>query len=126
TLSPFFLSKYELTQGQWLRSSGANPCSYPPSSEFGGKITDLRHPVEQVSWEDCQRVLPRAALQLPTESQWEYGCRSGTSTPWWVGREREKLREAANLADAFCKANGGAASWQYEAWDDGYTAHAPV
>jgi formylglycine-generating enzyme required for sulfatase activity len=43
------------------------------------------HPVEQISWNDCQKWLPRLNLQLPTEVQWELACRGGTDTPFPVG-----------------------------------------
>jgi formylglycine-generating enzyme required for sulfatase activity len=126
TLSPCFIGKHEVTQAQWERMTGARPSRYGPGNEFGGKRVTVRHPVEQVSWEDCTRWLGRWNLALPTEAQWENACRAGTDTPWWCGREAKALEKVADLADAFCKANGGPASWPYEEWDDGYTVHAPV
>jgi formylglycine-generating enzyme required for sulfatase activity len=126
-LSPFFLSKYEMTQGQWKRFTGENPSLYGPDATFGGKQHDLRHPVEQVNWEDCMRVLYRLGLALPTEAQWEYAARACTATVWWTGNEKETLRGAANIADSFLKKNGGLASWRYEEWlDDGYSSYAAV
>jgi formylglycine-generating enzyme required for sulfatase activity len=126
TLAPFFLSKYAMTQSQWQWATGSNPSVYKPGSRFGDKVTTGLHPVENVSWVDCERWLQRMGLLLPTESQWEYAARAGTATPWWTGAERESLADAANLADAFCKRNGGPAGWNYESWDDGYAIHAPV
>jgi len=81
---PFWLGKYEVTQGQWKDVMGDNP------SRFSGN--DL--PVEQVSWEDamgfCAKLnkqesslgrLPAGyTYSLPTEAQWEYACRAGTTT----------------------------------------------
>ncbi len=128
SLAPFFLSKFEMTQAQWQRFLGKNPSMYGPDfRSIGGKRVSLRHPVEQVSWEDCQRALVRLGLVLPTEAQWEYGARAGTTTPWWTGDDARFLEGADNLADAFCKENGGSSDFQYEEWlDDGYGAHAPV
>ncbi len=126
-LDAFFLSKYEMTQGQWQLFSGGNPSNYWPGTGFGGKTTTVLHPVEQVSWEDCTEMLGRLGLVLPTEAQWEYGCRAGTDTPWWTGRDKLDLDEAGNLCERFCKENGGPAVWAYEEeLNDGYTAHGPV
>jgi sulfatase modifying factor 1 len=129
TLSPYLLSKYEMTQGQWKRFVGVNPSRYSPGSSFrgfGGKLTTLLHPVEQVSWDDCVRVLGRLDLVLPSEAQWEYGARAFTDTPWSSGLEKEALTLVANLADAFAKANGAPSTWYFEAGSDGYVVHSPV
>ena len=78
---PFWLGKYEVTQGQWKAVMGDNP------SHFSGN----NHPVENVSWEDaiafCRKLnqmdgkKPQGYLySLPTEAQWEYACRAGTSS----------------------------------------------
>ena len=85
----FYLGKYEVTQAQWERVMGSNP------SRFKG--TD--RPVELVSWNDavefCKkltemekqagRVPEGMAYQLPTEAQWEYACRAGTTTEYSWG-----------------------------------------
>ncbi|NOT29479.1 MAG: SUMF1/EgtB/PvdO family nonheme iron enzyme [Planctomycetes bacterium] len=132
TLTPFFLSKYELTQGQWQRFVGGNPSRYGPhdyetSWNRSGRKMDLLHPVELVSWTTCMEVLARLGLDLPTESQWEYGSRGGTTSAWWTGSAKESLVGAGNVADTFGKKNGGPASWVYEEWlDDGNTVHARV
>jgi len=127
TLSPYLIGKHEVTQAQWKRMTGQGPSLYGPGQDFGGKKVTPSHPVEQVSWEDCERWLARWNLGLPTEAQWEHGCRAGTDTPWWCGREAKGLGTVANVADAFCKANGGPTSWPYtEEVNDGYVIHAPV
>jgi formylglycine-generating enzyme required for sulfatase activity len=128
TLSSYFLSKYEMTQGQWVRLTGRNPSSYGPSSEFNGRRHDLTHPVEQVTWTGCMELMARLGLDLPSEAQWEYGCRAGSDTPWWTGADRESLRGNVNLADQTAKKAG--ATWSsINDWpdlEDGWAVHAPV
>ena len=73
TLSSFHLCKYEVTQELWQAVMGSNPSKYK-----GGK-----RPVEQVSWEQCQRFITRLNqltsknYRLPTEAEWEYAARGG-------------------------------------------------
>jgi serine/threonine protein kinase/formylglycine-generating enzyme required for sulfatase activity len=127
-LSPYFLSKYEMTQAQWTRFAGRNPSEHGPATNFNGHQTDLTHPVETVSWLDGTRILTRLGLSLPSEAQWEYGCRAGTSTPWWTGENREALRGKVNLADqAFVRAGGlKSIAEDWPDLDDGWGVHAPV
>ena len=80
----FFLGTHEVTQGQWTAVLGRNPAVFRRGPDAP------RRPVESVSWDDCQRFL--AALnrrgagrfRLPTEAEWEYAARAGTTTrfPW--------------------------------------------
>ena len=80
---PFYLGVYPVTQGEYERIMGTNP------SHFKG---DPRLPVEQVSWEDAGNFVQRLSQQesarsyrLPSESEWEYACRAGTTTAYWFG-----------------------------------------
>jgi len=78
----FYMGATEVTQSQWKAIMGNNP------SKFKGDNL----PVEQVSWNDCQEFISKLNLQeggnkyrLPTEAEWEYACRAGTTTPFSTG-----------------------------------------
>ncbi|MBU0755486.1 MAG: protein kinase, partial [Planctomycetes bacterium] len=118
TLKPFLLSKYEMTQGQWLRVTGENPSMYRPGKMTGGIAISLLHPVEQVTWLDCTRVLACLKLRLPSEAEWEYATRAGTSTIYWTGDGDESLAGAVNICDSYAKNHGGPPTWKYGMWLD--------
>jgi formylglycine-generating enzyme required for sulfatase activity len=77
---PFCLGKYPVTQRQWELVTGANPSHFGPSPE---------HPVDSVSWADashfCELLSRRCGLtvRLPSEAEWEYACRAGTSAEFF-------------------------------------------
>lgn len=122
---PFFLSKYEMTQGQWERASGTNPSRYPVHILAGGHLHTALHPVESATWEECVRELGTLDLELPSEEQWEYAARAGTSTPWWAGSGPDELVGAVNIADRSARQTfAGSVVWPE--YDDGYLYHAPV
>ncbi|MBD1940005.1 bifunctional serine/threonine-protein kinase/formylglycine-generating enzyme family protein [Microcoleus sp. FACHB-68] len=81
-LQPFFLGKYPVTQVQWQAVMGNNP------AHFRGN----NRPVENVSWNDaiafCQKLSKKTGrnYRLPSEAEWEYACRAGTTTPFYFGK----------------------------------------
>ncbi len=86
---PFYLGKYEVTQDQWQKVMGANP------SLFQG---DPNRPVEQIWWTDVQAFIRKlnakeghSKYRLPTEAEWEYAARAGTSTAYSYGDDASLL-----------------------------------
>jgi len=82
----FWMGKFEVTQEQWQHIMGSNPSRF---REIG-----LRVPVEHVSWNDCQDFIRRmndrmrgGGFRLPTEAEWEYACRAGTTTALHNGKD---------------------------------------
>jgi formylglycine-generating enzyme required for sulfatase activity len=69
----FYLGRYEVTQGQWVARMGSNP------SYFAGQSDSANRPVEQVSWNTIQGYLSATGMRLPSEAEWEYACRAGTT-----------------------------------------------
>ncbi|MFT7462813.1 MAG: sulfatase activating formylglycine-generating enzyme [Pseudohongiellaceae bacterium] len=130
TLSPYFLSKYEMTQGQWIALTGHNPSNYSAGKIWADRKVTMLHPVEQVSWEGTMAVLPRWGLQHPTEAQWERAARGGTESPFWSGFDRETLQEplAANIADQTTveEGTGWSGNRDWPEFNDGWLTHAPV
>ena len=70
----FYMGKTEVTQAQWQAKMGSNP------SYFSGSSDSPSRPVETVSWNTIQTFNSATGLRLPTEAEWEYACRAGTTT----------------------------------------------
>ncbi len=104
TSKGFWLGKYPVTQEEWQTLMDENPSYFVPSQERIKKAdtTDTsRFPVEQVSWDDCQKYLKnlngkelpaalgKGSFVLPHEDEWEYACRGGKGNrrPFYFGDE---------------------------------------
>jgi formylglycine-generating enzyme required for sulfatase activity len=80
--SGFLLGKYPITQSEWLAVMGNNPSAFPDS---------LDRPVDSVNWQQaaefCRRLSGQAGqcVRLPSEAEWEYACRAGTSSEFFFG-----------------------------------------
>jgi formylglycine-generating enzyme required for sulfatase activity len=122
-----------MTQGQWQRLTGRNPSCYGPGLNWdrewlaSGDDASFLHPVEQVSWWDCEVWLSRCGLSLPSEAQWENGARSNTRTWFWCGVSRKSLQGNANVSDSYGRNHGGVGhDSPFGDLDDGATMHTPV
>ena len=88
--SPFALGRHEVTFAEWDACVAAGGCSHTPEDEGWGR--DDR-PVINVSWEDAQQYVAwlsgvtGATYRLPSEAEWEYAARAGTTTRYFWGDE---------------------------------------
>ncbi len=84
-ISPFFMGKYPVTQEQYQAVMGNNP------SHFKGSLESKQLPVGEVSWgkavKFCHKLSQKTGktYRLPSEAEWEYACRAGTTTPFYFG-----------------------------------------
>lgn len=117
---PFYLGIHEVTQAQYEQVMGKNPSHFtaagPGKESFAGMDTKS-HPVEMVSWNDavefCRKLSEKEQLKplynlageavtsvhgngyrLPKEAEWEFACRAGTTTKYWIGDKNEELMRA--------------------------------
>jgi formylglycine-generating enzyme required for sulfatase activity len=104
---PFFVGIYEVTQSEYQQVMGANPSSFSAAGNHADKVAGLdttRYPVESVSWDDavqfCRKLserpqerASRRVYRLPSDAEWEFACRAGTTTKWSFGDDREMMKE---------------------------------
>jgi formylglycine-generating enzyme required for sulfatase activity len=90
SVAGFFMGRYPVTQAQWRAVAGYEPIDHklnPDPSHFKGD----NRPVEQVNWDEAQEFCRRLSVKsgreyrLPSEAEWEYACRAGTTTPFHFG-----------------------------------------
>ncbi len=129
---PFWLGRFEVTQAEYQAVMGSNPSAYKGE----------RLPVETVSWHDAVafcakltdrerasgRLEPGAEYRLPTEAEWEYCCRAGTTTTFHFGKDVSVLWKYANYRDKSSGLPVGKDEWEKTdlEHDDGYQKTAPV
>ena len=93
---PFYLGLHEVTQGQWEAVMGNNPSYFK---------VDANRPVETVSWEEVQKFIDKLnareggiLYRLPTEAEWEYAARAGSTTTYSFGDDSGQLGKYAWFA----------------------------
>ena len=124
----FWFGKYEVTQAQWESVMNFNP------SEIRGE----NYPVGGVSWEDCSNFIHRVngflhcGARFPTEAEWEYACRAGTTTAYFWGDafDGDRTNECGNKKDirpvgsycgngwGFHDMHGNMLEWCYDLYGD--------
>ena len=93
----FYLGKYEITQEQWEAVMGSTPWSGEDHV-----VQNPHHPAVYISWDDAQRFIDQLndapgeeIYRLPTEAEWEYACRAGTTGRWSFGDDEGQLGDYA-------------------------------
>jgi formylglycine-generating enzyme required for sulfatase activity len=132
-IQSFAIGKYEVTQEQWYAVMSNNP------SQYKGRTL----PVEQVSWDDVQQFIEKLnqktgqKYRLPSEAEWEYAARAGTTTEWSHGNDESKLGNYAwysqnsgsktqavgqKLSNAFglYDMHGNVWEWTQDCWHNNY------
>jgi formylglycine-generating enzyme required for sulfatase activity len=137
---PFAIGRYEVTFREWDLCVAAGGCKYSPTDQNWGRGD---RPVINLSWLDAKEFVKwlsektGQSYRLPSEAEWEYAARAGTSTPYWWGREigtrQANCRECggagvqtspvgsfkSNAFGLFDTA-GNAAEWVEDCWNDNY------
>lgn len=110
TIRGFLLGRTEVTQGQWKAIMGSTPSSNQQCGD--------RCPVDSVSWDDAQAYLKKLSeltgkqYRLPTESEWEYAARAGSTSAYWWGDTAS--HEHANYGNDECCEGFAAGRDQWE------------
>jgi formylglycine-generating enzyme required for sulfatase activity len=139
--SPFAVGLREVTFEQWDKCVEGGGCKYRPDDHGWGRGD---HPVINMSWSDAKEYVTwlskktGATYRLPTEAEWEYAARGGTSTPFWwgrsVGAQHANCKECGTgksqrtLPVGSYKPNpfglydtaGNVAEWVEDCWNDNY------
>ena len=132
---PFYMGKYEVTQAQWRAVMGGNPSQFSNCDAC---------PVDSLTWNDTQDFLRALNLResdppyrLPTEAEWEYAARAGTTTAYSFGAEKDRLGLYAWYLDnaneqthpvgskrpnafGLYDVHGNVSEWVQDCWNESY------
>jgi len=108
-LSPFKMDKYEVTQKDFQAKMNGNPSLFP----------EANLPVDSVTWMEAKEYCRKVNKRLPTEAEWEYAARGGTTTQFYWGDQMEAGK--ANFCDRECALNV-----RFPEISDGFKNTAPV
>lgn len=150
---PIYLGIHEVTQAEYQNVMGTNPSHFSPNGPGQPVVAGMetsRHPVERVSSHDAvefcdklsqrEKLIPRPDVigyRLPSEAEWEFACRAGTTTKFWTGDDDTALEQAGwfgeNSSDRThavgeLKANpfglfdvhGNVWEWVQDGWEPGF------
>ena len=143
----FWLGTHEVTQGQWDAVMGGTDWVAPWVGQSHVQL-NADYPATYVSWEDVQEFIARLNdeeggryYRLPTEAEWEYACRAGTTTRWSFGDDEDHLKyfawyyfEDTPRSPTLKRANawglrgmhGNVREWVQDWYDEDYYANSPV
>jgi formylglycine-generating enzyme required for sulfatase activity len=151
---PFLLAVCPVTQAEYQRVMGTNPSQFSAEGKLSAKVAGQdtgRFPVENVSWPEavdfCRKLSERETAsgwkyRLPTEAEWEYACRAGSTTKWPFGDQESTLPNYAwflgNSGGAthpvgqkrpspwgLCDMQGNLRQWCADYYDPAYYAASP-
>ena len=126
----FWMSKYEVTHGQWKSVAGFHPEAMKGNENL---------PMQMIDWYECQTFLKKLGtkgagiFRLPSEAEWEYACRAGTQTPFFFGEtistdqahlERDTPKAVGSFpgnAWNLCDMHGSVREWCQDSWHEDYT-----
>ena len=157
---PRYLAIHEVTQAQYEKVMGKNPSHFAATGagkEAVAGVDTANHPVEMTNWNDaadfCVKLSQKESLKpayfrngqsvtmlnsngyrLPTEAEWEFSCRAGSTTKMWIGDNAETLVEAAWILDnsgnrthpvgelrsnpfGLCDIHGNVGEWCQDKWE---------
>ncbi|MCE3285514.1 MAG: hypothetical protein K0R70_1770 [Steroidobacteraceae bacterium] len=123
---PFAIGKYEITFDEWDACVAAKACAPVPDDGWGRGRRPVIHVNFQMATDYARWLSERTGkpYRLPSEAEWEYAARAGSTTPWYWGDDSRRACEHANVGDESVKAEHP--DWPLHDCNDGFPKTAPV